>query len=367
LFYLKKMEMDARNLPINGRIKARAAMSNRTGRFEPYQRETFQDGWEICEDEQRVDTVIRDEKAKTILTKNDSPDISFDRSINPYRGCEHGCIYCFARPTHAYLGMSPGLDFETQLIAKTNAADLLRKEMSRKGYCVKPIAIGTNTDPYQPIEKQYRVMRSVLETLLHYNHPVSIVTKGALIARDIDILAKLAARNLLNVGISITTLNARLSRSMEPRAPTPERRLRTIAELAQAGIPVRAMVAPVVPMLTDHEMEQILTSAAVAGARAASWIMLRLPNEVSPLFHEWLHRTHPDRADRIMNRVREMHDGKDYSPQWGRRMRGEGNYAQLIAHRFEIAARRLKLDQDLPELCCSKFQVPGRGTQLSLF
>jgi DNA repair photolyase len=361
------MNTDPRNISPNARPKARAAISNRSGRFEAVQKETYQDGWEILEDEQRVETVIRDEKSKSILTKNTSPDIPFDRSINPYRGCEHGCIYCFARPTHAYLGMSPGLDFETQLIAKTNAAELLKREISKPNYIVRPIAIGTNTDPYQPIEKRYRIMRSALDVLHQFNHPVTIVTKGALIARDIDILGQLADQSLVHVGISITTLDSTLSRMMEPRAPSPNTRLDTITKLARAGIPTRVMIAPVIPMLTDHELERILVAASDAGADAASWIMLRLPHEVSPLFREWLAENCPGRAERVMNRVREMHDGKDYSAEWGRRMRGEGNYAKLIAHRFSVNTRRLGFQKDLPELRCDLFNVPGRGNQLSLF
>jgi len=361
------MSTDLNNVPPHLRARARGAVSNRSGRFETTQRAGFDDGWEMSEDEQRLDTVVRREQAKSIVTKNAPPDISFERSINPYRGCEHGCIYCFARPTHAYLGLSPGLDFETQLTAKTNAAQLLKSAFERKGYTPKPIALGTNTDPYQPIEKRFRIMRGILEVMRDYRHPVTIVTKGAIITRDIDILTDLAHDNLVHVGVSITSMDPVLSRLMEPRAPSPPMRLRAVAQLSAAGIPVRAMVAPVVPMLTDHEIEAILSGAKKAGAAAAGWIMLRLPAEVSPIFKEWLETRFPDRAARIMNRVREMHDGKDYSAQWGRRMRGEGPYADLIRRRFDVTTKRLGLNRSLPDLNTTSFAVPGRGQQLALF
>ena len=319
------------------------------------------------EDESLIRTEVMLERPRSVITRNTSPDISFDRSINPYRGCEHGCIYCFARPTHAYLGLSPGLDFETRLVARPDAAKVLRKELSARKYVPQPIAIGTNTDPYQPIEKRHRVMRQVLEVLAEFNHPVTIVTKGALIERDVDILGPMGQAGLARVGISVTTLDPGLSRLMEPRAPAPTRRLAAIRELSEAGCPVRVMVAPVIPALTDHELEAILSAGRDHGAVAASWIMLRLPLEVSPLFRDWLAVHYGDRAARIMARVREMHGGQDYSAEWGRRMRGEGTYAALIARRYEVAVKRLGLVQDLAPLRTDLFEVPGRGRQLSLF
>ncbi|WP_116598487.1 PA0069 family radical SAM protein [Primorskyibacter marinus] len=346
----------------------RAALSRATGRYERHIREAVSDGWDIPEDLPVIRTQVSEERPRSVITYNRSPDLPFDRSINPYRGCEHGCIYCFARPTHAYLGLSPGLDFETRLVARPEAPDVLAQELRAKRYRVAPIAIGTNTDPYQPIEKAHGIMRACLEVLRAFRHPVAIVTKGALVERDMDILADMAADGLARVGISVTTLDAKLSRLMEPRVPAPKRRLATIRRLTQAGIPVRLMVSPIVPALTDPELESILEAGAEAGADAASWIMLRLPQEVSPLWQEWLAAHFPDRAGRIMARLREMHGGKDYDASWGRRMRGEGAYAQIIARRFAVAARRLELDQKTPPLRCDLFCPPKRaGDQLSLF
>ena len=311
---------------------------------------------------------MRDERPRSVITRNSSPDVPFDRSLNPYRGCEHGCIYCFARPSHAWLGLSPGLDFETRLIARPGAAAQLERELARKSYRPKVLAIGTNTDPYQPIERDRRIMRAVLEALCAHRHPVGIVTKGALIERDLDILAEMAARGLAQVGISVTTLDPELCRTMEPRAPAPARRLETIRALSAAGVPVRIMVAPVIPALTDPELEAILAAGAEAGAQAASWIMLRLPHEVAGLFRDWLAEHHSGRAARVMARVREMHGGKDYSADWGRRMRGQGHYARLIAARFDLAVKRLGLAKQLPELRTDLFQVPPKpGDQLELF
>lgn len=311
---------------------------------------------------------MTEETARSILSYNRSPDLPFDRSINPYRGCEHGCIYCFARPSHAYLGLSPGLDFETRLVARPNAPEVLDRELRRRSYMVAPLAIGTNTDPYQPIEAQRRIMRACLKVLARFRHPVAIVTKGTLIERDIDILAPMARQGLARVGISVTTLDDRLSRLMEPRVPRPARRLATIRRLTGAGVPVRVMVSPVVPSVTDTEVEQILQQAQAAGATSASWTMLRLPREVSPLFREWIAEHFADRADRIMARVREMHGGQDYDARWGRRMRGEGHYAQMIAHRFARASRKLALDQTQPPLRCDLFAPPlAQGDQMSLF
>lgn len=364
------------DMPVDpARRRGRAAVSNDAGRFEAHQRQPFYDGWEEgCNDygpmppDSRIKTHVSHEVAKSLITYNTSPDLPFDRSINPYRGCEHGCIYCFARPTHAYLGLSPGLDFETRLIARPNAPDVLAKELRRKTYQVAPIAIGTNTDPYQPIERDHGIMRACLEVLRDFNHPVAIVTKGTLIERDLDILAPMAANGLVRVGISLTTLDARLSRRMEPRVPSPARRLALIRTLSEAGVPVRLMASPMVPGLSDHELEAIMGAAAQAGAGAASWIMLRLPREVSPLFQQWMQEHYPDRAARVMARLREMHGGQDYAADWGRRMRGEGHYADMISHRFKLAAKRLGLDQPQPKLRCDLFHPPlRRGDQMSLF
>ncbi|WP_299350553.1 PA0069 family radical SAM protein [uncultured Shimia sp.] len=349
------------------RRRGRGALSNQAGRFD-LDRYEENDGWEIDEERPAFRTEITQEAAKSIITRNASPDLPFDRSINPYRGCEHGCVYCFARPTHCYLGLSAGLDFETKITARPNAADLLDKELRRKSYDVATLAIGTNTDPYQPAERDLGIMRKCLKVLADFQHPVGIVTKGSLIERDIDILASMAERGLVHVGISVTTLDAKLSRLMEPRVPAPIRRLQTIRRLSDAGIPVRVMMAPVVPSVTDHEIEAVLGAAREAGAKAASWIMLRLPQEVSPLFQEWLQEHFPLRADRVMARVREMHGGQDYDAQWGRRMRGEGHYASMIAARFNMAMRRQGLSPNLPVLRQDLFQPPlATADQLALF
>jgi DNA repair photolyase len=302
-----------------------------------------------------------------MITYVRSPDLPFDRSINPYRGCEHGCVYCFARPSHAYLGLSPGLDFETRLIARPDAPQVLRRELAARRYQPAPLAIGTNTDPYQPIEKEHRIMRACLEVLAEARHPVAIVTKGSLIERDLDILAPMARQGLLRVGISVTTLDAQLSRLMEPRAPGPKRRLRSIRRLAQAGVPVRVMASPIIPALTDPELEAILTAGRDAGARHASWIMLRLPGEVAPLVQEWLAAHFPDRAERILNRLREMHGGKLYDSRWHKRMRGEGPYAAMIAQRFDLAVKRLGLARHAPQMRCDLFRPPVLpGAQMRL-
>lgn len=351
------------------RAIGRGALANGVGRFERHDRTFEPDGWDRDEQEARpLRTEIREERARRILSYNRSPDLPFDRSINPYRGCEHGCIYCFARSSHAWLGMSAGLDFETRLIARPGAAKALDAELRKPRYQVAPLAIGTNTDPYQPVEQTHKITLACLKVLSDFNHPVAVVTKGTLIERDIDILSDMAARGLARVGMSITTLDADLSRRMEPRVPAPARRMQTIAKLAEAGVPVRVMVSPVVPGLTCHEMERILGRAQAAGAQAASWIMLRLPLEVSPLFREWLATHYPDRVGRVMGHVRDMHGGRDYASDWGRRMRGEGPYAQLIARRFEVAARRLGLNRAQPLLRCDLFRAPPRpGDQLPLF
>jgi DNA repair photolyase len=314
-----------RTIPDTLRRPGRAASSNPAGRFEPYVRSVQHDGWDMAEDSVLARTEVALETPRKVLTRNASPDIHFDRSINPYRGCEHGCIYCFARPSHAYLGLSPDLDFETRLVARPTAPEVLKKELSATAYRVAPIAIGTNTDPYQPIEARYRIMRGLLQVLRDFSHPVTVVTKGALIERDIDILGEMGRAGLAQVGVSVTSLDRGLSRALEPRAPAPARRLAMIQRLAQAGCPVRLMVAPVVPGLSDHEVERILAAGADAGASSAEWIMLRLPREVSALFRDWLDEHYPDRAARVMARVREMHGGQDYDAQWGRRLRGSGS------------------------------------------
>ncbi|MDX1780239.1 MAG: PA0069 family radical SAM protein [Thalassovita sp.] len=356
-----KIPVDAERRP------GRGAVSNDVGRFERYDREDFDDGWE-GDPEPALKTEMRIETPRSMITYNTSPDLPFDRSINPYRGCEHGCIYCFARPTHAYLGLSPGLDFETRLVARPDAPEVLARELSRKSYRVAPLAIGTNTDPYQPVERDLEITRECLKVLRDFRHPVAIVTKGALIERDLDILGEMARDGLVRVGVSVTTLDPVLSRKMEPRVPRPERRLAVIRELVGAGVPVRIMTSPIVPGLSDHEIEALLQAGKAAGADAASWIMLRLPREVSPLFQQWLAEHFPDRAGRVMARLREMHGGKEYDPAWGRRMRGEGVHADMITKRFEIAAKRLGLDQGKPKLRCDLFQVPKRaGDQLDLF
>ncbi|UAB90281.1 PA0069 family radical SAM protein [Ruegeria sp. SCSIO 43209] len=346
----------------------RGATSNEAGRFERFTTELTEDGWDLPEELPPLRTEVREEMARNLITYNKSPDLPFDRSINPYRGCEHGCVYCFARPTHAYLGLSPGLDFETRLVARPNAAELLRRELSARSYKVATIALGTNTDPYQPIEKNRKITRSCLKVLRDFQHPVGIVTKGTLIERDLDILAPMARNGLVRVGISLTTLDRDLSRRMEPRAPSPQRRLGMIRNLTEAGVPVRVMTSPVIPGLTDHELEILLEAGKQAGADAASWIMLRLPREVSALWREWLIEHQPGRAEKVMARLREMHGGREYDPRWGHRMRGEGTYAEMIAQRFKAAVKRLGLSTDMPPLNCAAFAPPPQpGDQLALF
>lgn len=350
------------------RLKGRASATNPVGRFEPYARIPVDDGWDIDEDARLLRTELALERPRSIITRNQSPDVPFDRSVNPYRGCEHGCIYCFARPSHGYLGLSAGLDFETRLTAKPEAPALLARELARKGYRPAPLAIGTNTDPYQPIEARLRIMRGLLEVLSDFNHPVAIVTRGATITRDLDILASLASRNLVQVGISLTTLNPTLARQMEPRAPSPARRLAMIRDLAGAGVPTRVMAAPMIPALTDHELEAILAAGHAAGAGAAAMILLRLPHEVAPLFRDWLDRHHPGRAAHVLARLHEMRGGRDNDPRFKTRMTGEGPMARLLAARFRLACRRLGLDTGSAPLACSRFAPPPKaGDQLSLF
>jgi len=349
------------------RRRGRGAGVNPSGRFEPVSRHVFDDGWSNFEELPPFKTEVQVERPRQIITRNESPDISFDRSINPYRGCEHGCVYCFARPTHAYMGLSAGLDFESKLFAKPDAAKLLDKELSKEGYSPRSIAIGTNTDPYQPVEKQWRIMREILEVLEARKHPVGIVTKSALVTRDIDILGRMAEKGLAKVALSITTLDRKLARTMEPRAATPPKRLEALKLLSEAGIPTSVMVAPVIPGLNDPEIERILDSAYAAGAREAGYVMLRLPLEVSPIFKDWLLRHYPDRFRHVMSLVRSMRDGKDYDSEFGKRMKGSGPYAWQIGRRFEIAAKRLGLNLQKRVLRTDFFEPAKRaGEQLML-
>jgi DNA repair photolyase len=350
------------------RRRGRGAQSNSSGRYEAEARVAFDDGWQSLDELPPFKTTVALDTARRVITRNDSPDIGFDRSINPYRGCEHGCVYCFARPTHAYLGLSPGLDFESRLFAKPDAPALLEKELAAPGYEPRMIAIGTNTDPYQPIERERKIMRGILEVLERAGHPVGIVTKSALVARDADILARMAKRNLAKVALSVTTLDPRLARTMEPRASTPPRRLEAIKRLSEAGIPTTVMVAPVIPALNDSEIERILDAAAHAGAKEASYVLLRLPLEVRDLFREWLMANYPDRYRHVFTLIRDMRGGRDYDSQWGTRMKGTGPMAWMIGRRFEIACEKLGLNKRRSKLTTDHFARPkGSGQQLSLF
>lgn len=348
--------------------RGRGATINPDGRFEPGIRIAADDGWNAQDDLPPLKTEVSLERARTIITRNDSPDISFDRSINPYRGCEHGCVYCFARPSHAYLGLSPGLDFETKLTAKPDAVTLLEKELSAPGYEPRTMALGTNTDVYQPIERKMRITRGILEVLSRVNHPVGIVTKSALVQRDIDILAPMAALGLAKVAISITTLDPKLARTMEPRAATPARRLETIRKLTEAGIPVTVLVAPLIPALNDHEVERILDAAYAAGAREAGYVLLRLPLEVRDLMQDWLMTHHPDKYRHVMALVRSTRGGKDYDAKWGERQIGTGPYAWMMGRRFEVAAEKLGFNLKRTKLKTNLFVKKAKETaQLSLF
>jgi DNA repair photolyase len=349
------------------RARGRASAINPSGRFEPLTRSVFDDGWNSFEDLPPFKTEVQTEHSRTIITRNTSPDISFDRSINPYRGCEHGCVYCFARPTHAYMGLSAGIDFEAKLFAKPDAATLLEKEITRPGYQVKSIAIGTNTDPYQPIEREWMLMRSILEVLERHNHPVGIVTKSQLVTRDADILARMAEKGLVKVALSVTTMDRRLARTMEPRASTPTRRLEAIRILTDAGIPTSGMIAPIIPGLNDHEVEKLLDAVAGMGAREAGYVLLRLPLEVAPVFKEWLLRHYPERYRHVLSLIRSMRGGKDYDAEWGKRMRGTGPYAWQIARRFELTTKRLGLNAKKLKLRTDLFETPKpESEQLSL-
>jgi DNA repair photolyase len=350
--------------------KGRGAVSNQVSRYDAAERFHTDDGWTPEDDEAPpLRTTVTLDTTKTIIARNQSPDVGFDQSINPYRGCEHGCIYCFARPTHAYLGLSPGLDFESRLFAKPDAPQLLVEELRKPSYRPSVIALGTNTDPYQPIERSYKITRGILEVLAACDHPVGIVTKSALVQRDIDILAPMAKKRLAHVFVSVTTLDRALARAMEPRAATPPRRLETIRALADAGIPVGVMAAPMIPALNDHEMERILEAAVAAGASSGSYVLLRLPLEIKDLFREWLEAHAPGKANHVLELIRDMRGGALYESQFGKRMRGEGPYADMLRRRFQLASKRLGLESNRARWSFdfSRFRPPGKsGDQLSL-
>jgi DNA repair photolyase len=350
------------------RRRGRGAHSNATGRYEPLARISFDDGWRAIDDLPPFKTTVTVDATRKIITRNDSPDLSFDRSINPYRGCEHGCVYCFARPTHAYLGLSPGLDFESKLFVKPNAPELLERELSAPGYVPKTIAIGTNTDPYQPIERRHQIMRRILEVLERAGHPVGIVTKSALVLRDLDILAGMAERNLVKVAISVTTLDAQLARTMEPRASTPSRRLEALRQLVKTGVPASTLVAPVIPAINDAEIERILEAVAATGVRHAGYVLLRLPLEVRDLFREWLMANFPDRYRHVFKLIRDMRGGKDYDSTFGTRMTGTGPIAWMIGRRFEVACERIGLNTTTVRTTTEHFRPPQpEAAQLDLF
>jgi DNA repair photolyase len=354
-------------------LHLRGATSFVQGRFETAQREAFDDGWTAEEREAtELRTEVTIERARSILSHNDSPDVGFDRSINPYRGCEHGCIYCYARPSHAYLELSPGLDFETKLFAKTNAAELLKEALARPGYAPSPIALGANTDCYQPIERKYRITRQVLEVLAECEHPVTIVTKSALVERDLDLLSAMARKHLVKIFVSVGTLDRALARKLEPRAASPQRRLDVIRSLSSHQIPCGVMVAALIPALNDGTMEQVLEAAAGAGAQEAAYVVMRLPNELKDLFKDWLAVHYPQRADHVMSIVHQMRGGRDNDPRFGTRMSGTGNFAELIEKRFDLACRRFGLNghgagRRPPPLDCSRFRPPRLGGQMPLF
>jgi DNA repair photolyase len=350
-------------------VKGRGAPSNIEGRFEVWQRESADDGWfqDPGDEPSRPKTVISIEHAKSVISRHNSPDVGFAQSINPYRGCGHGCIYCYARPSHAYLGLSPGLDFETRLYAKVNAAEKLREELAKPGYRCEPLTIGVNTDAYQPIERSQRVTRSILEVAFEANHPVWLITKSALIERDIDLLAPMARDHLAGVTLSITTLDHEISRRMEPRTSAPARRLEAVRRLSAAGIPVSVNVAPVIPFLTDSELEAILEASAEAGATSAGYVLVRLPWEVRPLFKEWLEKHFPLKAEHVMSRIRDMREGRENDPNFGSRMVGKGTLAELLSQRFRKAVHRFGLDQPGHELDCKRFVPPSLSGQASLF
>ena len=366
--------------------KGRGAISNPAVRYDSQTTVTVDDGWRSAdtrdpvkvnphpddEEPPRLATTLTRDASRTVIARNTSPDVPFDRSINPYRGCEHGCVYCFARPTHAYLGLSPGLDFETKLLFKPDAPELLRQELAKRSYRCDVIAIGTNTDPYQPVERDMKLMRRILEVLAEFNHPVGIVTKNALVTRDIDILAPMARKNLVQVFLSVTTLDRHLANIMEPRASTPARRVAAIRTLNEAGVPCGVMAAPMIPAINDHEMEAILEAAHQAGAARAGYTVLRLPLEIAQLFEEWLREHFPDRADRVLSLVKQMRGGKIYDSDWGQRMTGTGTLAQLIRQRFDLAAKKFEFNKFRYQLDTTQFRVPESASgkdvrQMSLF
>ncbi|MGF7208795.1 DNA repair photolyase [Skermanella aerolata] len=353
-------------------LKGRGAISNESSRFERERRVLVDDGWDARgedgrEEERGPATVVGDDSARTAIARNASPDVPFDQSLNPYKGCEHACIYCFARPTHAYLGLSPGLDFETRIFRKKNAAELLERDLRAKNYVCQPLAIGANTDPYQPVERTERITRSVLEVCRDFNQPVGIITKSALVTRDLDILGPMSERGLAAVAISVTTLDRELARRMEPRASTPARRLEAVRELTAAGVPVSVLASPMIPALNDHELEAILEAGAAAGAVGGSYIMLRLPLEIKDLFEEWLREHVPDRADRVLSLIRQARAGGLYQSEFGTRMTGTGPIAELLSRRFKLACRRLNLTGRRWDLDCTQFRPPPKaGDQLSL-
>lgn len=356
--------------PQDPRVQARArgTLAQTGVRFDSLERAYCHDGWEIAEEPQTVAREVTLDRPRTAIAWNQSPDLGFDRAVNPYRGCEHGCIYCYARPSHAWLGMSPGLDFETRLLARPDVAQVLTRELGRKGYQVRPMGLGTNTDPWQPIEAQYRATRAVLEVLRDWKHPVTITTRGALIERDLDILGEMAAQNLAEVGITITTLDAGLARAMEPRAPAPARRLAILRKLRDAGIPARLMMSPVIPGLTDHEIEPIMQAAREAGAEVAWYSLIRLPLEVEALFRDWLERHRPGEARKVMNRIADLREGASDDTRFHSRFRGKGPTAKLIAQRVKLARKRLGYASELAPLDCTRFERPLQdGDQLSLF
>jgi DNA repair photolyase len=349
--------------------KGRGATINIEGRFERFERAQFDDGWHREDDGARLKTIVSEERVKSIITRNESPDVPFSQSINPYRGCEHGCIYCYARPSHAYLGLSPGLDFESRLFVKTNAAEVLTTELAHRGYRCEMIALGANTDPYQPIERDYGITRALIEVMARCDHPLGIVTKNALVERDIDLLAPMARRNLVRVYISLNNLDRGIARHLEPRCSAPERRLQTVRALSQAGIPVGVLVAPVIPFLTDDQMEPVLNAAWAAGARQASYILLRLPYEISAMFRAWLDQHYPLKSKHVMSRMQAMRSGRDNDPRFGSRMRGSGEYADLLAQRFRVACQRLGFNSErrYHDLDLTRFRPPGQAGQLALF
>ncbi|MFQ5790527.1 MAG: PA0069 family radical SAM protein [Acidobacteriota bacterium] len=356
--------MSSRKLP-----KGRGAVSNPAGRFERYQTVDLDDGWEASDpDPEPIQTTVTPEQTRRLIARNDSPDVPFDQSINPYKGCEHGCVYCFARPTHAFLGLSPGLDFESRIFSKPQAPERLRQELSRPGYRRQVLALGANTDPYQPVEGELKLTRRILQVLSEYDHPVSVVTKSNRVLRDLDILAPMAARKLASVLISVTSLDRGLARRMEPRAPTPERRLQTLSALSEAGVPVGVLASPMIPGLNDAEMESILERAAAVGASSAGYILIRLPLEIKSLFTEWLETHYPRRASHVLNLIRETRGGSLYDERFGVRMRGTGPYAELLQQRFTVTCGRLGLDTRHRPFDLSRFRVPPRrGSQRTLF